>query len=68
MSGSARNVQVTSNKISKNTSYGIYNKGTKTTLYRNTLTSNKYGIVTVKSVKNTKNTMKGNKVNTKIIK
>lgn len=64
----ARNTQVTYNKISKNTNYGIYNKGKNTTLTHNQLTSNKTGIATIKSVKNTKNTIKTNKTNTTSIK
>ncbi|MCZ3365606.1 right-handed parallel beta-helix repeat-containing protein [Methanobacterium veterum] len=60
---------VTSNQVYKNTNYGVYNKGYKTTLYKNQITYNtKYGLATVKSVKNTKNTIKKNKVNTKLIK
>ncbi|MCZ3365608.1 right-handed parallel beta-helix repeat-containing protein [Methanobacterium veterum] len=60
---------VTSNQVCKNTNYGVYNKGYKTTLYKNQITYNtKYGLATVKSVKNTKNTIKKNKVNTKLIK
>lgn len=68
ISNSARNTQITSNKISKSTSYGVYNEGRNSTLYKNALTSNRYALVTIKSVKNTKNTMKGNKVNIVFIK
>jgi len=68
ISSHARNAQITYNKISKSTIYGVYNEGRNSTLSRNELTSNRYALVTVKSVKNTKNTMKGNKVNIIFIK
>ncbi|UTB31586.1 MAG: right-handed parallel beta-helix repeat-containing protein [Methanobacterium sp. ERen5] len=69
ISSSTKNAQVSYNKINKNLKYGVYNKGSKTTLYKNQITNNtKYGWATVKSVKNTQNTIKWNKINTTIIK
>lgn len=67
LSAYARNAQVTSNKINKSSNYGVCNEGVNSTLSKNEITSNKYGLVTVNSVKGTKNIIKGNSVNIKII-
>ncbi|UTB31581.1 MAG: Ig-like domain repeat protein [Methanobacterium sp. ERen5] len=65
----AKNTQVTYNKIYSNSNYGVYNKGNKTVLSKNSITNNtKYGLATIKSVKNTQNTIKGNKINTTYLK
>lgn len=42
---SARNARVTYNKISKSPNCGIYNQGTNSLIYKNVVTSGKYGIV-----------------------
>ncbi len=65
----AKNTQVTNNKISSNSNYGVYNKGNKTVLSKNSIVNNtKYGLATIKSVKNTHNAIKGNKINLTYIK
>lgn len=68
LANTAKNTQVISNKMYKSTTCGIYNYGVKSTLYKNELIYNLYGLVTVQSVNNLKNIMKGNKINVIYIK
>ncbi|UTB33147.1 MAG: Ig-like domain repeat protein [Methanobacterium sp. ERen5] len=69
VSNFAKNTQLTSNNVYQNTNYGVYNKGYNTTISKNKITKNlKYGLATIKSVKTSKNTINGNKINTTTLK
>ncbi|UTB33145.1 MAG: hypothetical protein NKF70_02400 [Methanobacterium sp. ERen5] len=69
VSNLAKYSQLVDNKIYQNKNYGVYNKGSNSTLYKNQIINNlKYGLVTVKSFKSIKNTIKGNKINKTMIK
>ncbi len=64
LSSTAKYSKVNKNNVYKNTNYGVYNKATKTIIYKNKISSNKkYGLITVKSANLNKNSIKKNKIN-----